>query len=299
MRTSVFISLILHIAILAYALVGFAAPRDFKPKEIKSLPVEILTPSEFTKLTAGDKKAKAEKPAPVKKKDAPKKAKKKLKKRKTKAVHAPTAKEPEKIAVKPKTKDKKAEAIKKKKAEKPKPKKKKKAEKPKPKKQKPKTKKVKAKKKKQFDTDELAALLNKIPDSGAPDEPKSKPKPKKKPAKKTKGQGGIDQRLAASIGAQVRRRIENECWTVPVGGRDVDDLVVKIRFKLDKGGNLQGQPKILNAMNGPAARAVSESAKRAIWACQPYYEFTSRLPKNYQDWKEVTMNFDMRVMYGN
>ena len=58
--------------------------------------------------------------------------------------------------------------------------------------------------------------MNKIPDTGSIEEPKPKPAPKaKKPAKGKSS--GLDQRLAASIGSQVQRRIENDCWIVPLG----------------------------------------------------------------------------------
>lgn len=82
MRKSLIASVCLHVAVLMWALIEFPFAREFDVKEVPSLPIDIVTPSEFTKIKAGTKDAKTEeptaKPKPAEKpndakKEAPKK----------------------------------------------------------------------------------------------------------------------------------------------------------------------------------------------------------------------------------
>ena len=166
MRKSTFISAALHTAILLFALVAFpAAKMDHTP--LVAIPVDLATPSELTKIKAGMADAKDEAPLAGK-----------PKKEKPKAVKE--AKPPEQsaaVAEKPETELKPEEKLK---AETPK------EAAPKPEAKKPEEKKPEEKpakpvkqaqsrpkkptppataKKRDFNTDRIAALLNKIPDA--------------------------------------------------------------------------------------------------------------------------------------
>ena len=74
MRKSAFISIALHLAILLWVLVAFPVGRALDAPPIEDVPVDILTPSEFTKLKAGTADAKDEAPLAPKSEEKPKPA---------------------------------------------------------------------------------------------------------------------------------------------------------------------------------------------------------------------------------
>ena len=291
MRAGLILSLLLHGALLTFALISLHNAKAFKPTEVKSIPLDIVDISELTKIKAGLKKAPEEKQQtkddkkPVAKAEEPEKKKKKpAPVRKVEAAPPPPVEKPEvKPEVKPVPK-KVEEKIAKKEVPKPKPK-------PKPKpvaKPKPKPKPKKVVKKKKFDEDKIAALLNKVPDA-APDSSKLPDLPG---AKKVKG-NPEGKALTMSISEiDAFRRQVSQCWNPPVGGLGAEDLLVKVRLQLRQDGTLKDQPKVMNRGGSPFFRAAADSATRAIWQCQPYH-----LPKEkYKLWQDMIINFDPRHM---
>jgi hypothetical protein len=281
--------MVFHSALLAFALFSLTTAKALKPIEVKSIPMEIVDISELTKLKAGLKKA----PEKIKPKEKDKKpiakeikVKKKKKKPAPKRAVQPTAEKQEPLPPKkPEVVKKKVKPVKKKVAKKPKPKPKKKA-KPKPK---PKAKIVKKKrKKKKFNEDKIAALLNKVPDSG----PTASKLPDLPGAKKVKGNPrGKHLRMSINEIDAFRRRV-SQCWNPPVGGLGAEELSVKLRIKLNKDGTLKGQPRVLNRGSSSFHRAAADSAARAVWQCQPY-----NLPaRKYDTWQDMILNFNPRDM---
>ncbi len=66
MKTGLSTSLILHGALIAFGVFSLSAPPAFEVADVESLPVDIVSVSEFAEIMRGDKKAKvAEKPAPT------------------------------------------------------------------------------------------------------------------------------------------------------------------------------------------------------------------------------------------
>ncbi|MGI9378520.1 MAG: hypothetical protein ACR2OW_02630 [Methyloligellaceae bacterium] len=286
MRTSAIISSLLHVGILFWAFAGFSATREFKAKPVQSIPVEILSPGEFTKLKAGDKKEKAEK-TEVKKPKPPVKQVKKEKPKKKKAVKKA-------VAAPPKQEKKEAIAVPKKKtAKKPKPKPKPKiAEKKVKKKVKPRPQKKKASKKSNFDADKIAALLNKIPDAGGSNAQKAPVAQKRQVSRgDTRGR---DKTISVSEIDAFRAQI-SQCWNPPIGGLGAERIVVKVRISLNKDGTINRSPKVVNSMSSVSFLPAADSATRAIWQCQPYTMFT---PERYNVWREMVLSFDPRQMYG-
>ena len=53
MRKSAFISIALHLAILLWVLVVFPSGRALDAPRIEDVPIDIVSPSEFTKIKAG------------------------------------------------------------------------------------------------------------------------------------------------------------------------------------------------------------------------------------------------------
>lgn len=139
----------------------------------------------------------------------------------------------------------------------------------------------------QFNSDKISALLDKQQPSGGGTQTPT-------------GQ----QALGSSRGKTVSKMTQSEldalrgmisrCWNPPVGASDGDQLVVKIRFNLNQDGTVSGNPTVENSGSHPFFRAAADSARRAVLRCQPY-----NLPvEKYDTWDEVIVNFDPREMYG-
>jgi len=285
MGPSTFISAALHVAIVLFVIVSFPSSK-MRPAPLVAIPVDLSTPSDVTKVKAGTREAKDDAPLAGKPKTP-----------KPQAVKEKVAKAPKKTASIDKTADDAAKPA-------PKPEKKAEAPKPTPKPQaparKPATPVEKAKaetpkapkpapKKQAFNTDNIAALLNKIPD--ASDEPE--PQELAEETKPVHGQTtGTDMTMSVNELDALRARIA-ECWTPPPGGLGADAIVVKIRLKLNKDGTLEGYPTVADQGSSPFFQAAADSAVRAVYQCQPY-----ALPaEKYALWRDMILNFDPSQMY--
>jgi len=282
MRRGLVISIALHLLILLSALAVLPFGTQRPPQKPTPLPVDLVTPAQFTKIKAGQRKAKAEQDEARGKFEAAKKiALKKRKSSKLKSVKAPA----------PKPAPKKAEAAPKKlktAVKKAKPKKVVKKVTPKPKKAaKPKT----VAKNNKFDADKIAALLNKTPDAGtrppAGQEKKKSPKPAKGRAV------GRDRTMTFNEIDALRAKI-SQCWNPPVGGLGADAIKVKLRMQLRQDGSLSREPQVVNRAGSPYFQAAADAAVRAVMLCQPY-----QLPaRKYAAWRDMILNFDPREMFG-
>ena len=99
-----------------------------------------------------------------------------------------------------------------------------------------------------------------------------------------------------------RRAVEDElsrmvrkqiipCWNIPAGAKDVRDMKIALRIRLNRDGSIIGAPQLIDSpRTDPFYRAVAESARRALQnpQCQPL-----NLPRQqYEIWKSITFNFD-------
>lgn len=149
---------------------------------------------------------------------------------------------------------------------------------------------------KRFDAEKMAALLNKIPDKGAP-------LPSSEPTEPTKNRGpalgapeGRDRQLSASelaILAQLIKSCVQSKWNVMGGGEGAQHTLVKIRLRFNPDGRLATAPTIMNPQTTPFFLAVSDSAIRAVQACEPF----PLPPAKYEIWKDIVLNFDPRDMF--
>ena len=86
------------------------------------------------------------------------------------------------------------------------------------------------------------------------------------------------------------------CWSIPLGLPYNEDLLVRIKLKLEPDGSIAKTEIIDHArMNKPGQsfyKVLAESALRAVKLCQPL-----RVPSTgYERWKELQLNFDAREM---
>jgi outer membrane biosynthesis protein TonB len=301
MGASTLISAALHLAVVLFVVVSFSSS-SLTPAPLIAVPVDLATPSEVTKVKAGQRDAKDEAPLAGKPEEATKQAvKEKAVKTpdKTASLEKPADEAP-KPAAKPEPKpETKAEVPK------PQPKPEAPARKPEPPKEQPKAEapappKAEAAKAppppapkatQEFDSDRIAALLNKIPDATDAAEPVEL-------AEETKPVHGQTTGTAMSMSVNeidaLRARIA-QCWTPPPGGLGADDIVVRIRLKLNQDGTLEGYPTVTNSASSPFFQAAADSAVRAVFQCQPYV-----LPlEKYALWRDMILNFDPSQMYGS
>ena len=131
---------------------------------------------------------------------------------------------------------------------------------------------------------DFAALLNKLT---APD----KPVKNAKVAPRTIQAAGMGNLMTADLVDALKSQIYR-CWSPPTGAPNANDLVVDFTLNLNPDGTV-GRLQLLTLNGNSYTRAAAEAASRAIYQCQPY-----RLPQNrYEDWREISrMRFDPRQM---
>ncbi len=277
MSKALIISVIMHgmlgsiLAVIGYT---FHLPNTLPPG--KHIPVNIMTRGEFTKVKFGSADGKdTDKPAQTK--PAPKKKRKKPRK----AVREATTK-------KEATQESKEKAVKKAKASK-------KVTKQAPKKKKLLVEKKKnrdaRKAKKEYNTDQLAALLNKLPSDSDKLDNKNKKQDKNKELAKGTDDGDAD-KLTADDYTYVSSRVSS-CWNMPIGQLGAENIEVKVHLKLKIDGTLAARPLIKASSNNIIGKVIEETAVRAVLACQPY-----KLPiSKYRNWKDMVLIFDPKNMY--
>lgn len=310
MRAGLIASLVVHGAVLVAGAVTLNFGKELPSTPVDSLPVDLVPVSELTKLRLGSKDAKeiqevaaqkptkkpAEKPPePEKKAGEAKKEVPKAQEQKREAQPAtppPPAPQPEKAESAPKAPEPKVPAE----AAEPAPDAKEEAKpkeivkvrprtKPKPPAnvQRPKT---QEKPKEDFNT-RMAALLNKT------DKTASGTSSSTTPASLGSELGQTNVTMTQSELDALRGQIAR-CWNPPVGAAGAENLAVVLEFNLNRSGDVEGRPRVLNTSSHPTFRAAASSAERAVFRCGPY-----SLPGDkYDAWKTVKINFDPREMLG-
>jgi hypothetical protein len=279
MGRGTFISAALHGAILLWVLVAFP-PSNLDKAPLVAIPIDLASQGDVTKIKAGTKDAKDDGVLAGKPEEKKPKAAKEAKPPEQTAssddkADAKKAKPKDEAAAKPDTQkqdDKTAKDPKQAAADPPK--------KPRP-----------QAKNRDFNPDKIAALLNKIPD--AADDPKPVMPDDGAPPKKVKGQtNGTEITMSVNEIDALRARVA-DCWSPPPGGLGADQIVVKLRLKLNEDGTLVGYPTIANSGSSRFFQAAADSAVRAVYQCQPY-----ELPKaKYALWRDMILNFDPSDIY--
>ena len=140
-----------------------------------------------------------------------------------------------------------------------------------------------------FDSDSIAALIDKSKVESA--------ETNKKLDKITQDQdksidyGGLSLSEEDALKAQIF-----SCWSIPLGLPYNENLLVRIKLQLKPDGSIIRSEILDHArMNKPGQgfyKVLAESALRAIKLCQPL-----RVPSaGYERWKELQLNFDAREM---
>lgn len=308
MRTGLTISSVFHASVLLWAMLTFAAnPLESRPSD--SLPVDIISATEFSQLTQGSKTAKKVEPKPLVEKEGEKK---------TVEDHTQKVSEKKEIdAVKNEPTPPVQEVKPDPKPEPPKPQPKAEA-KPEPKKEpEPKTdpiaealKKDDSKKK---DEEKKQTAEAQVPTP--PKKPPQKPQPKFDPSKISALLDKRDPQRRAATGDTITRTAslgvpagsaatlsQNEMdvliarlrrnWSVP---QTSEKVIITMVIRLTRDGRLASPPQVLTAGRGAIFEAQRDAAVRAVLATEPYNFFR---PETYDAWREITIDFDEKTLFG-
>ncbi len=295
-KTGLYVSGALHAALLAFVVFGFAATPKFEDAS-ESIPVDVVTPSQFNEIMNGERDAKpvekppaepttrqaaveppavptppepppelskADEPTPAPPpKPAPPPAPKAV------AEDAPTPpvkpKEPPPEKFKP---DAVAKLLEKAKPDEP------------------------AKPQKAYDPNAIAKLIGQAKSSPDPTLPGA-----------ATPQGLPDQRavrmspsLSAALDAWLQDAYLN-CWTPPPTMPEGERYIAEVRVEFNVDGALARPPELLNPPSDPAWQAHAESAMRAALKCNPL-----RVPPQYapyfEQWRTKTVHFDPQSALG-
>ena len=139
------------------------------------------------------------------------------------------------------------------------------------------------------DTNQIAALIDKAKEEEAVKQ-KKKDKITQSSQKNSFATG-----LTLSQEDALRAQIFG-CWSVPLGLRYDEDLLVRIKLQLKKDGTIM-KSEILDhqRMNMPSQKfykVLAESALRAVRLCQPL----KVPPTGYDKWKDLQLNFNPTEM---
>ncbi len=313
MRIGMGMSIGLHAAVFVAAAVGLPSSSLMEPDAIEAMPVELVPIDEITDLTLGSKKAEPEKAAETPPQPLPnKKAETEQPEPQEKVAKTPVkeAREPAPLPTPKKAEEakpeKKAEtdvaALKPEPAREPKPKTEKPAEAlapaPKPK-QRPKPPKNIVKPKLQaktpeknepeFNSDDIAALLNKRDPAGG-----GSPEPSSEPQTFGSVEGQAQAAMTQSEIAALQARLY-QCWNPPTGVREAKDLRVQVAINLNPDGSLSAPPRVIGGGFDPLAQIAAESAVRAVQVCAPYDILP---PEKYHVWRSINFTFDPSQMLG-
>ena len=284
-RTASVISAGLHVAVLLWALLTFtSSPLKVTPAE--SLPIDLISEKQFSELAKGQKDApKINVPKPLVEQQAEAKpvedSKAKVANKEVKAAHDATPP--------PEPKPQKEQPAK----AKPEP----------PPKIDPIGEKIKQDTKQpvvkneplpprrppmphyepMFDADKIAALLDKrVPTRMAATGAALNDDPS------VGYVHGLATQLSQDEIAALKRRI-TECWNVPAGAKDAQNLTVIFRVMFRQDGTVERGPALVGASPGsPFGPAFADSGKRAILQCQPY---TMLKPEHYKSWRDIEIQF--------
>jgi colicin import membrane protein len=301
-------SITLHVLVIGWGLVSFSA-RSFEATPPESMPVDIISADQLSKITAGSKTGEKDKPKPLAEKVADAKPVDdpvgKITEKppvETEAalpkppVEKPVEKKPDppkpvaesKPKDEPKPIEKKpdppkvdpiAEALKHDDAKKPVPKAEAKAAPPQPP-QKP--------KERVFDATKMAALID-----------------KRDPTRQAAT--GAELNSQASLGAAkgtaatlsqseldaMRARL-TQLWNVQAGTERPEELVVEVRIRLTKERRLAAAPEVVSRGTSPRYQAAAEAAVRAVLQGQPYNMLRD---ETYGQWQDIVVTFDPRQMF--
>lgn len=147
--------------------------------------------------------------------------------------------------------------------------------------------------------DEFDAILKSLQEQA--EEPVEKPDKKDKKSaveNTTKSDKPYDPTIPLSISEKDAIRNQFiQCWRMPAGAVNADQLIVRVRVKVSQSGEVT-EVKLASGQDGQYRsnsffRAAADSAMRAVWKCSPL----KNLPTDkFETWSDMELTFDPSEM---
>ena len=157
-----------------------------------------------------------------------------------------------------------------------------------------------------FDPGRISALLDKTPTKKAPPPPPPEEK-KKRSVDDIKIKSSAQPLKLASAPTIseidfIRRQLL-DCWYLPGGAKDLQNMRVTIRVELSSDGTLMRPPVVVdrvgrNTTDAAFFRTFEESALRAVRACTDPKNPLQLPPGEANKWRDLEFTFDPRDMLG-
>lgn len=85
-----------------------------------------------------------------------------------------------------------------------------------------------------------------------------------------------------------------ECWNLDPGAMGLQNMIIEIRAHLNQDGSVR-DVQILDTSrynSDSRFRAIAESARRAVYTCQPYSIFADKYAEKYDVWRTLKLRFN-------
>lgn len=84
------------------------------------------------------------------------------------------------------------------------------------------------------------------------------------------------------------------CWNLDPGAMGIEDMIIEIRATLNQDGTVR-KVEIMDSSRYNSDnffRSVADSAKRAVYICQPYNILAEKFPDKYDKWSTMRLRFN-------
>lgn len=292
MRLSAVLSAALHIAIIAATMTAFANRTEFNMEVPENIPVELLTLSDVTNVSAAVEESEEPVEEEVPEVQAPEPE---PQPRQTASLPDPVLELPEPEAeylpeddAEPEPEPEPVEAE------------------PDPEPQtspppsvRPNVRPRPPERRQGFDFDAAAALLDRAPREEEPDLDLENLEIGEtttvETAERSRSALGAGTALTVSQMDALNSRMRG-CWNLPAGVPNPEDKTVVMRVGLNRDGSLRGRPQVVDVIRYNSDRyfrTVADSASRAVIICQGQGAFSDLPQDRYSDWQTLELVFDL------
>lgn len=84
------------------------------------------------------------------------------------------------------------------------------------------------------------------------------------------------------------------CWNLDPGAMGIEDMIVEIKATLNQNGTVRSVEIIDSGRYNRDShfRSVADSAKRAVYICQPYKILADKYAEKYDEWRDLRLRFN-------
>ena len=141
--------------------------------------------------------------------------------------------------------------------------------------------------------DQLTSILRNV------ERLRDQPRQRNEETTKANTQGPIARKTSVFEQNAMVRAIQDQlrrCWRIDPGAQGAQDIVVEIKVLLNPDGSVLTVEilDVVRMIQDGYFRSAAENAKRAVKQCSPF----QLPPRKYEVWRQLTLRFDPRRMFG-